>query len=283
MIRMKDFKKPVTLFIAIPLFCASCTYSRATADLSLAPEFVSKTYYDYTKNPVNSEMFYISDGYSNSMTLDDAFGCTWYESQVSTNSEEGMSLKVEKTDDISLIKDAERNPAPQLEPYLGAEIRTNEAFTYGFFDCYMKVAKGNGLVTAFFTYTGPSENQPHDEIDFEFLGKDTTQVQFNYFSGNDVAHECYYRLGFDASEDYHHYGFYWGLHEITWYVDFVPVYRVADIETPKNPCKVFNSLWSVNSHSRGMVQWAKKVNDADLPSKAYVKDISIAPLPTPEK
>ena len=31
-------------------------------------------------------------------------------------------------------------------------------------------------------YTGPSEGKPWDEIDIEFLGKDTTKVQFNYFT-----------------------------------------------------------------------------------------------------
>lgn len=40
-----------------------------------------------------------------------------------------------------------------------------------------------------------------DEIDVEVLGKDTTKVQFNYYTNGTGNHEYLYDLGFDASED----------------------------------------------------------------------------------
>lgn len=44
-------------------------------------------------------------------------------------------------------------------------------------------------------------------INIEILGKDTTKVQFNYFTDSRGDHEFFYDLGFDASEDFHDYAF----------------------------------------------------------------------------
>ena len=52
----------------------------------------------------------------------------------------------------------------------------------------MKAAAGSGLNTGFFTYIGPTHKQPHDEIDFEVLGKDPSKVQINqYVDGKSVG------------------------------------------------------------------------------------------------
>ena len=56
------------------------------------------------------------------------------------------------------------------------------------------------------------------------LGKDTTKVQFNYYTNGVGNHEYMYDLGFDASEGYHTYGFDWQKDSITWYVDGKAVY-----------------------------------------------------------
>ncbi|CAG0911934.1 unnamed protein product, partial [Cyprideis torosa] len=67
------------------------------------------------------------------------------------------------------------------EPLASAEVRSNALFGYGTMEARMKVAKGPGVVTTFFKYTGPSDGNPADEVDFEFLGNDTTRVQLNFF------------------------------------------------------------------------------------------------------
>ena len=99
--------------------------------------------------------------------------------------------------------------------FAGAEYRTMERFSYGFYSVSMKPAKCSGVITSFFTYTG----RPWDEIDIEFLGKDTTKIQFNYFTNGKGNHEFVYDLGFDASEEFHEYAFEWREGSITWYVD----------------------------------------------------------------
>ena len=57
-----------------------------------------------------------------------------------------------------------------------AEIRTKAAYGYGTYEVRMRGAAGAGVNSTFFTYVGPpfGEGLPHDEIDFEFLGKTQT-------------------------------------------------------------------------------------------------------------
>lgn len=82
--------------------------------------------------------------------------------------------------------------------YTGGEWRSKERFGYGLYQVNMKPIKNPGVVSSFFTYTGPSEGKPWDEIDIEFLGKDTTKVQFNYFTngrGQKDEHVHLHNLG----------------------------------------------------------------------------------------
>ena len=74
-------------------------------------------------------------------------------------------------------------------PYSGAEYRSKDFYGYGRYEVRMKAIKNDGVVSSFFTYTGPSDNNPWDEIDIEILGKDTTKVQFNYFTDSKGNHE----------------------------------------------------------------------------------------------
>lgn len=107
----------------------------------------------------------------------------------------------------------------------GAELRTNQGYLYGYFGARMKTFKHSGTVQSIFTYNG-GPNRVWDEIDIEFLGKDTTHVQFNYYHEGIGGHEYWYDLGFDSNEDFHDYGFKWEQNRITWYVDFKAVYSV---------------------------------------------------------
>ena len=76
----------------------------------------------------------------------------------------------------------------------------------------------------------------------EILGKDTTKVQFNYYTNGTGNHEYMYDLGFDASEGYHTYGFDWQKDSITWYVDGKAVYK-ATSNIPSTPGKIMMNVW----------------------------------------
>lgn len=144
--------------------------------------------------------------------------------------------------------------------YVGAEYRTQRKYSYGFYSVSMKAAKCPGVISSFFTYTG----WPWDEIDIEFLGDDTTKVQFNYYTNGIGHHEYVYYLGFDASEDFHEYAFDWQPDSITWYVDGKPVYR-ATKNIPSAPGQIMMNIWNVADSN---ADWAGRFDSTKLPVNA---------------
>ncbi len=203
-----------------------------------------------------SPLFECSDGWSNGSM----FNCTWRKGNVSI-ADGVMTLKIDN--DIT----------PALVPYSGGEYRSKDFYGYGLYEVSMKAIKNDGVVSSFFTYTGPSDNNPWDEIDVEILGKDTTKVQFNYFTNSKGNHEYMYDLGFDASEDFHTYGFEWKEDSITWYVDGESVYT-ADAEIPSVPGKIMMNTWP----GTGVDGWLKAFDDSSLPVTAEYDWIRFTPI-----
>lgn len=196
------------------------------AEESQTPEAV-KVYADLSQNyNALKNSFEIANGWSNG----DMFNCTWRKSNCTF--EDGV---------MKLTIDLDGQGTGAI-PYSGAEFRSKEFYGYGYYEVCMKPIKNDGVVSSFFTYTGPSDNNPWDEIDIEFLGKDTTKVQFNYFTNGSGNHEKVVNLGFDAAEDFHTYAFLWEKNSITWYVDGVEVHK-ASLNIPKTPSKIMMNVW----------------------------------------
>ena len=200
-----------------------------------------------------SDRFEFSDGWSNGSM----FNCTWRKSNASIFD---GSMK------LTIDKDLLDKP-----PYSGAEFRSRDFYGYGMYEVVMKPIKNDGVVSSFFTYTGPSDNNPWDEIDIEFLGKDTTKVQFNYFTDGRGNHEFLYDLGFDASEDFHTYGFDWQADSITWYVDGEAVYTAAE-SLPSTPGKIMANVWP----GTGVDGWLNAF-DGTVPLTAEYMSINFTP------
>jgi beta-glucanase (GH16 family) len=127
------------------------------------------------------------------------------------------------------------------KPYTSGEYRTNQTFSYGTFETRMKPARASGIVSSFFLYT----DSPWDEIDIEFLGKNTTQVQFNYFVNGVGQHEKIIDLGFDAFAAYHSYAIEYGNGYINWYVDGIKKWGVTSASgtLPSHPMQIMMNLW----------------------------------------
>ena len=193
-----------------------------------------------------TEGFYAAHGYSNG----NMFNCTW--SRDSAVISDGiMNMTLSKGND---------------GVYYGAEYRSTAYYGYGYYSVCMKAAKGSGLVSSFFTYT----NRPvWDEIDIEFLGKDTTRVQFNYYVSGVGGHEYVYELGFDAAEDFHEYGFDWQEGSIPWYVDGAPIYRATQ-NLPSNPQQIMMNMWNCIGHD----DWTGPLDESALPATAQYKWIA---------
>ncbi len=152
--------------------------------------------------------------------------------------------------------------------YGGAEYRTRQKFSYGFFSVSMKAAKCSGVISSFFTYTG----WPWDEIDIEFLGKDTTEIQFNYYTRGQGGHEFLYSLGFDGSEAFHEYAFLWLPDSITWYVDGRAVHRATE-DIPSADAQIMMNVWNC----KGNDGWSGKFDESFLPVGASYEWVGYSP------
>ena len=146
-------------------------------------------------NGANEDVLFASDGWSNG----DVFNVVWKGSNV--HYENGiMWLGITEEKATAWLDDAE------VEfNYTAGEARTQNYYHYGDYVVSMKPSANPGTASTFFTCTGPYDtkiivdengqsvtvNNPHDEIDIEFLGDDTTHVQFNFFvngvGGNERA------------------------------------------------------------------------------------------------
>ena len=123
---------------------------------------------DFSAGAVDA--FFASDGWSNGSVFN-----VWWKGDMVTYSDGQLHLG---------ISDANGEVE---QGYYGGEARTGLYYGYGDYVVKMKPSKAEGTASTFFTCTGPydinAEGNPNpwDEIDIEFLGKDTTGVQFNYF------------------------------------------------------------------------------------------------------
>ena len=147
--------------------------------------------------------------------------------------------------------------------YGGSEYRSNAYYSYGFYSVSMKAANCPGVISSFFTYTG----RPWDEIDIEFLGKNTREIQFNYYTKGQGGHEFVYSLGFDGAADFHEYAFLWLPTSITWYVDGKAVH------TAEAPTQIMMNVWNC----KGNDAWSGTFDEKLLPACASYQWIGYSP------
>lgn len=230
-------------FLLVSAMITSCGIDEHKPDPNTKTLNVSNKVIDFTTG--GNDDFFASTGYGNGTP----FNVEWNSKNAVVENNE-LHLKINSA------------PSSASYPYYGGEYRSKAFFGYGDFGVRMKPAKTAGTASTFYTYTGewdsedlhPSTganetrnpNNPqgiHDEIDIEFLGKDTTKVQFNYFTNGQGGHEYMYDLGFDASLEYHDYGYRWEKDRITWFVDGTAVYTATD-NIPSHPQRMLVNYWA---------------------------------------
>jgi beta-glucanase (GH16 family) len=175
--------------------------------------------------------------------------------------------------------------------YTAGNIATKDVpeahYLYGRFETVMKPAKGAGTLTAFFLY----RFDPWQEIDAEFVGRDTRKLLINVFYNPGDEGDLYnygYRgtpvlvdLGFDASEDFHTYAIEWDPDEIRWFVDGEVVHRRragSPTPIPHLPMRFHANLWPTCSE-----ELAGALDVSALPSTAEVKSITISTWTPPPR
>jgi len=147
-------------------------------------------------------------------------------------------------DMVSLLITRERK---EMLPFTGAEYQRRGRYHYGRYEVVMKPARGSGLVSSFFTHTGPSQGgDPHDEVDIEFLGHRTSELHINHFTSGKMAGSTYVQLPYDAADVFQLYAFEWLPDEIIWYVGDEEVFRISGDEhpIPVTPSRLMINLWT---------------------------------------
>ncbi len=177
---------------------------------------------------IDTNRWMLSDGWANG----DYQACEWRADAISVH-ENNIRLTLS-------------DRGGKLRPIGCGEMRYNLRTGYGTYEVRMRAASGSGLNSAFFTYIGPPVGVPsHDEIDFEFLGKDPRTVELNYYVNGKPQDGTKIPLGFDASEEFHTYTFLWEPLKIRWYIDGKLVHETKDgVPIPSNPGRIYVSLWA---------------------------------------
>ncbi len=184
---------------------------------------------------LDSQHWYVSDGWANGAHQN----CVWSKDQISA------------ADGILKVGFA---PIPKQDrQYSCGEIQTKQAYGYGTYEARLKTPAGSGLNAAFFTYIGPEQKKPHDEIDFEILLKDTSIVETTTFvngkSGDGkVGSGQKHNLPHPSDSDFIDYAMTWEPDEIRYYINGELVRTMTDKATiPTNPQRLFFSLWGTDT------------------------------------
>ncbi|KAF5181861.1 Xyloglucan endotransglucosylase/hydrolase [Thalictrum thalictroides] len=159
----------------------------------------------------------------------------------------------------------------------GARWRSKNQFQFGAFKAKIQCPKGNTSGLNFNIYLSSLEgDKSQDEIDFEFLGKDKTIVQTNYYTNGTGNREMIHDLGFDCSGGFHEYEIKWFEEFIEWVIDGKVVRRderKEGEEFPKKPMFLYSSIWDASYIDEG--RWTGTYVGCDAPYVCLYKDVQV--------
>lgn len=156
---------------------------------------------------------------------------------------------------------------------------------FGRVEFSLKAAPGAGIVSSFVL-----QSDDLDEIDWEWLGADSTEVQSNYFGkGQTTSYNRgqFHEMG-DNQGGFVNYVLDWTSDRIIWEVDGTAVRTLtaSDAETnqyPQTPMQVKFGSWSGgdSSNAEGTIEWARGPTDyTQGPFSMSVKNLKVTDYST---
>ncbi|KAF9907347.1 hypothetical protein EC991_010996 [Linnemannia zychae] len=152
---------------------------------------------------------------------------------------------------------------PETNGGIGATVHSSRWMKYGTIEARLKTASNmNGTVSSFILISPISG----DEIDFEVVGKDPSDMQTNFYyrvqPGNkvDYSHGVHVDVGLDTSLDYHTYRLDWTPTEMKWWFDGQLKRTTLASEVvgsfPDTPMRVAFGIWDGGYGNPGTAEWA---------------------------
>ncbi|KAE8369521.1 concanavalin A-like lectin/glucanase domain-containing protein [Aspergillus caelatus] len=152
---------------------------------------------------------------------------------------------------------------------------------FGIVESHVKMAKGGGIVSSVVL-----QSADLDEIDWEWVGYNTSEVQSNYFGkGNDTS---FSRGGFhyveNADTEFHNYTTYWTQEKLEWWIDgnLVRTLKPEDAldgkNYPQTPSNIRFGIWPAGDpkNAQGTIEWAGGEVDYDAgPYTMVVKNVRV--------
>jgi beta-glucanase (GH16 family) len=142
--------------------------------------------------------------------------------------------------------------------FTGAEFQKKGFYGYGRYEVVMQGIGGEGVVSSFFTHTHEQFGDPHDEIDIEFLGRNTRQVHLNYFRNGEPGGAVSVDLPFDFTQADHLYAFEWSPESIKWFADGRQIHEARE-KIPVASGRVIAHVWAAGQETRDWLGEPKAV------------------------
>ena len=218
-------KKTTFASLGLNLLACATVFAAGTLDAA-AQSGATGTSFVENFDQLDRSFWYVSDGWNNGGHQN----CTWSKKQVSI---EDGALNL----GFTAGRLGERD-------YSCGEVQTRARYGHGTYEVRMKAATGSGLNSAFFSYIGPVDKKPHDEIDFEVLGKNAGEVQLNQYIAGKGGNEKLVPVAGGADKAFNDYAFIWEADRLRYFVNGELVHEVKDkSKIPSNAQKIFLSLW----------------------------------------
>ncbi len=156
------------------------------------------------------------------------------------------------------------------KPYRGVEMRSRDTLVYGKVEASIRFAAGSAVVSSLVLIYTPWPPDDWNELDIEFLGKNTDRIQFNHMinippadpaSGHLQFPELV-TLDFNPSADFHTYAIEWVPGQARFYVDGALLHtateEMARMVLPQN---ILLTIWASSSPG-----WAGPVDATTAPA-----------------
>ncbi|KAL4921839.1 concanavalin A-like lectin/glucanase domain-containing protein [Aspergillus aurantiobrunneus] len=153
---------------------------------------------------------------------------------------------------------------------------------FGIIEMQVKMAAGPGIVSSVVL-----QSDDLDEIDWEWVGYNTSEIQTNYYSKGVTNYENGEFFWVDnADTEFHNYTTHWTEEKIEWWVDNELLRTLTYEETkngseysyPQTPSNVRIGIWPAGDpdNAQGTIDWAGGPVDYDAgPYTMTVKDVRV--------